>query len=957
MHRKILCIMKKNILSLLLFSLCVLNAQAQSYDNYRSLLRNQNVKISDTNLPIIFIDVNGKMILRDNYILGHMKVIHNGNGQYNYGDTIAHPGQRIDYEGPIAIKYRGNSSFSNSDKKPFQLRTLKSDLLPDDGGEKLKVEILGMGKDNKWMFIAPWADKVMFRDILSFDLARPWMDYSPSVKLCEVILDGTYYGVYGFGERVSKGKHRLNLHDPGADGGDLTGDYHVEIDRSDDPYYTSKHHPWRNLDGDEEWNKTIKYQYKDPENEEWADFPGAKEALHQEIDKMENSFLADNWQDPATGYQRYIDMTSFIDYMLSTEVANNIDGYRLSTNLYKYSETRADNEGIDPRWKMALWDFNIAWGNANYYNGQRTDSWHYTFNQRESGDGEHLPFYWYRMLKDKNFILALKARWKQYREGNYSDTNIMHTVDSLAMTLRIRGAADRNQQAWQIIGRSVWPNPYNGNTFDEELSYLKQWIRKRLAFMDEAIENMQLPDDPKPAVPKNTVPVAVKAGLNADVIVEQLPAQEHANLGIDGGNQHRAFYSTAIRQDGGLPADHTITSVAQGVKYELADYAGNNVVALRSEGESATAEFEPFATSDLYILATSGNGESSVQTVINYTDGTHSTPVTLTIRDWSLRNPDGSEALAGIGNISLSTGSLNSDECHDALYDLHLTVDETKELQSVTFTSTNNSLPTIFAFARQMMPEHNYEPVDVESGWNADVIAETQDVSASVNQTVDDNYVFYAQSAHQNGGLPDSRAIESAATGADYLLSAYDGNNALSLRNQGARGKLTFKELFNTPELMLLGTSANGTSTISVTITYEDGTTEQASPIFINDWYVTDPTGEEAVVNLGRVSQRSGFSWRFSEDLSFALFDIAITADEHKNIRDITVLSNGSSIPTILAVSKKKTDVEPDPINGIFQRSTSSLKGQSSILYNLQGQRVDESYKGITIVKGKKVKR
>ncbi|MBQ4432705.1 MAG: hypothetical protein II894_00935, partial [Bacteroidales bacterium] len=73
--------MKKNILSLLLFSLCVLNAQAQSYDNYRSLLRNQNVKISDTNLPIIFIDVNGKMILRDNYILGHMKVIHNGNGQ------------------------------------------------------------------------------------------------------------------------------------------------------------------------------------------------------------------------------------------------------------------------------------------------------------------------------------------------------------------------------------------------------------------------------------------------------------------------------------------------------------------------------------------------------------------------------------------------------------------------------------------------------------------------------------------------------------------------------------------------------------------------------------------------------------------------------------------------------------------------------------------------------------
>ena len=206
------------------FLLIAVDAYGQQRDNYRSLLSDQHVRITETNLPIIFITVDGQMILRDRYVLGHMKVIHNGDGQLNYGDTIDHPGQHIDYEGPIAIKYRGNSSFDSADKKPYQIRTLKSDLLPDDGGEKQKVSILGMPKDNKWMFIAPWGDKVMFRDILSFELARPWMDFVPTVKLCEVFLDGIYYGVFGFGERVSKGKGRLDLHNPRADEGDPNPD-------------------------------------------------------------------------------------------------------------------------------------------------------------------------------------------------------------------------------------------------------------------------------------------------------------------------------------------------------------------------------------------------------------------------------------------------------------------------------------------------------------------------------------------------------------------------------------------------------------------------------------------------------------------------------------------------------------------------------------------------------------
>lgn len=484
---------------LLLYSwlLTPLAAMAQSeWDNYKPT-NNKYVTLNQTNLPIVFINLRGQRLAgkwEDRYIAAQMKIIQNPEGQLNYGDTLAHPGQQVDYEGWIAIKYRGNSSFDASEKKPYAFRTLETNVLPDDGGKKQKVSILGMGKDNKWAVIAPFSDKVMFRDVLSFDLARPWMDFVPQAKMCEFIIDGTYYGVYAIAERVSNGKQRLNLHDPGDDGGDLTGDYLVEIDRADDPYYPSRFRPWTDFNGSQAYGMVIKYQYKSPEEEDFASLPaGTKVALNNQIHFMEHSFTGADYADPEKGYRKFIDVTSFIDYMLSTEVSKNIDGYRLSTNLYKYSDTRAANEGLDARWKMSLWDFNIAWGNADYYQGGSTEGWHYTFNMRERYDDCQVPFYWYQMLNDSSYVDEMKQRWTAYRHANYSDERIMATVDSLALLLTAGGAAARNQQAWGAIGRYVWPNNYVGNSYQDEVDYLKNWIQGRLAFMDE---NLVLPDAP-----------------------------------------------------------------------------------------------------------------------------------------------------------------------------------------------------------------------------------------------------------------------------------------------------------------------------------------------------------------------------------------------------------------------------------------------------------------------------
>ncbi|MBQ8046532.1 MAG: CotH kinase family protein [Prevotella sp.] len=675
--------------------LCSLSAHAQRWDNYRNSMANQNVQLDETNLPIVFIEVDGRTIQRDSYVLGRMKIVDNGPESLNYGDTIARPDQHIDYEGWIAIKYRGNSSFTGY-KNPYTFRTLETSLLPDEGGAKQKVKILGMGKDNKWIFIAPWSDKTMFRDILSFELARPWMDYVPTVKLCEVILDGYYYGVYGIGERASKGKHRLNLHDIGSDEGDLSGDIQVEIDRPDQDYYASRYRPWRNSTGTEKSGYRICYQYKSPDGDDFLAMNNygiaEKNAVQRQINTMEAAFASDNYTDSLTGYHHYIDETSFIDYMISTEVSNNIDGYRLSTNLYKYSDTRARNEDLDPRWKMSIWDYNLAWGNANYNNGQFTDTWHYNFNS-SFGDEQQVPFYWYKLMADPDFTEALHQRWKLYREGNHSDRRFQETVDSLSTLVTSHGAQQRNQQAWNIIGREVWPNPYVGRSYKEEVDYLKEWAATRMSFLDKHW---------LPKVKKNTTPVMTTSGMNADVIVEGLPASQYSTASIDA---NRAFYAKTLKSEGGLPGTRLVTSEAEGITYRLEPYSTYNAVILRQNQQSQEITFTPFATNRLYVLATSANGMSVVDFVIHYSDGTDSDIQSLEIRDFSVPNPLGTEALTALGNINTATDAYNSGTCHSAMFDLELEAEPERYITSLTVTARNTAYATLFAFAREVVQQ------------------------------------------------------------------------------------------------------------------------------------------------------------------------------------------------------------------------------------------------------------
>lgn len=671
--------MKKNLLPQIILGIFMASAAlpaAGADTNPNNFRPSRNVTFTETTLPLVFINVNGQTIERENRVLATMKIIDNKDG-HNYLDTVAHANQTVDWKGPVAIKYRGNTSFTGSDKKPFSIKTLTA---ADLTAKKAKVSIMGMGKDNDWAMLAPWEDMSYMRDVLTMELARGGSSFAPHMKYCEVVLDGYYYGIYIMSERATKGKKRLNLDDPTAD--DLTGDFHVEIDRKDEEhYYVSKHHPVSS-NGVEYTNRTVAYQYKEPEYDDFADLPdGVEEAIGNAIEQMESSFTTSDYTGE-NGYRKYIDVQSFIDYQIAQEFSNNVDAYRLSTPLYKYSETHAAELGTDAKWKTALWDFNIAYGTANYYDAANVQSWRYKSNDlMASADQQLVPFFWYKLMKDPAYVQELRQRWTERREENYSEYFITSKIDSLAAVLQESGALDRDNKAWN----------YHFGTFTTKVNTLKTFVTNRLAFIDKTWKI-------KTPVSGDQKALVVSSGFNADVIAEAKPSASYVTGTID--KTGYTFYTTAIQESGALAGDDRTVTSAEGITYELADYTANNALTMTSTADYTLELNDRLQGKTLYCLAVSADGKSVVTVTPNYTDGTTGTATSATIPDWYGQTEDADDAVNSLGRILTKSSYYGRTDAIDSevycLYEITVPLDKEKTLSSISFSKTSGR-PSILA--------------------------------------------------------------------------------------------------------------------------------------------------------------------------------------------------------------------------------------------------------------------
>lgn len=425
----------------------------------------QTLNLNSSNLPIIVIDTHGQQIPDDPKITADMGIIDNGSGNRNRVDDPFN-----DFYGLIGIEIRGSSS-QMFPKKQYGVE------VRDSTGNDLNASLLGMPAESDWVLYAPYDDKSLIRDALAYKLANDLGDYAPRTRYCELILNGEYEGIYVLIEKIKRGKDRVDiskLKDTDLTGDDLTGGYILKIDKTDGnsgPGWVSEYPPLSSLIGQQ-----IYFQYEYPDWDKIA--TEQAQYIRQYISDFEDALAGPDFEDPDEGYQKYIDVDSWIDYFIIEEVTRNVDAYRASTFFYKNKDTH------DPRIHMGpVWDFNEGFGNANYCDAWLTTGFAMDFNKTCPTDLLQVPFWWDRLFQDTSFVRKVGDRWAALREGPLKTDRILTYIDSVSSVLT-KEAEERNFQRWPILNTYVWPNYYVGSDYTSEVAYLEQWIFQRMGWLD-----------------------------------------------------------------------------------------------------------------------------------------------------------------------------------------------------------------------------------------------------------------------------------------------------------------------------------------------------------------------------------------------------------------------------------------------------------------------------------------
>lgn len=420
----------------------------------------QGINFQSSNLPIVKINTGGQAIPDDPKITAHMEIIDNGPGiRNNLSDSAA-------YRGFIGIESRGSSS-QGFPKLSYGVETR------DSAGNNLNVSLLGMPAENDWILNANYTDKTLMRNVITYELSRSMGYYATRNRYCELFLNGAYRGVYIFSEKIKRDNDRLdiaNLTPNDTLGDELTGGYLLKIDKTTG----SSTGGWTTLFSPPNGGPIPSIQYEDPDGNQLL--PVQQQYIKAYCDSFETALQGPAFTNPATGYRNFIELNSWIDYFLLTELSKNVDGYRISTFFYKEKDSDGGKLRLGP-----VWDYDIAWGNADYYGGDNPAGYAYQFPSNT--DGNQVPFWWSRLNQDPFFRNAARCRWNQLRSNLLSTANLHAWIDSLAFYLD--EGQTRNFQQWPILGVYVWPNPSPiPPDYPGVIQELKNWISNRAAWMD-----------------------------------------------------------------------------------------------------------------------------------------------------------------------------------------------------------------------------------------------------------------------------------------------------------------------------------------------------------------------------------------------------------------------------------------------------------------------------------------
>ncbi|MEF3353650.1 CotH kinase family protein [Paenibacillus sp. GYB006] len=419
----------------------------------------------DHNLPVVIIDTDGQNIetISDSSINEKTDRYNVDFSLYDVnsdGTTCMDPQTKPAIKEKVEIGIRGQSSRINP-KKQFSLK-----FMNETGGEK-DVSLLNMPKDNEWVLNGVSADSSLIRNHLAYQVSGEIMAFAPETRFVEVYIlddqtneinDVSYRGVYMLMEKITRSSDRVNITKTDERYTDTSFIIARDKIKVGEPVIDSL---WSSVltdqivsaDGTVKKRSRLTYVY--PGKARITD--NQKQIIDDYINDFELTLYSRDFTNKRSGYRKYIDVKSFVDYAIINDFFNNVDGGDVSTYFYRDIGGRLHAGPV--------WDFDLTLGlpeNSPYSSAEGFKMFNTT---------------WFdQLFKDPYFVDTYIERYQFLRKNVLSEEYLYDLIDRAVEELG--DAIQRNHAKW------------NGTTsqaeeYEKEIQQMKDYIAKRASWIDQ----------------------------------------------------------------------------------------------------------------------------------------------------------------------------------------------------------------------------------------------------------------------------------------------------------------------------------------------------------------------------------------------------------------------------------------------------------------------------------------
>ena len=302
------------------------------------------------------------------------------------------------------------------------------------------VSLLNMPSHKDWKLMPNVNDITMLHNQTAFSMSRmSSLDYTPRFQYVDLMFNGRYSGTYMLGESLSASTSRVDV---GSDGFILS----IGSTTTGSVFTTPRlEKPVTILSPSSQTVAVINY-------------------ITNVVREAENVLFSSNFKNASTGWQKYMDINSFVEWYLINEIAKNEKGAFWSNCIMNYK--RGDKLKMGP-----VWDFETAFGNAG-----KTSSVGFVIRNVN----------WYeRLFQDPVFVAKVKERF-DYFYNNQAD--ILNSINENAQHLKY--AIQEDNTKWDTF------EAYNSSDLDTWVLYqghvssMKSWLTERMKWLKQQFDAM-----------------------------------------------------------------------------------------------------------------------------------------------------------------------------------------------------------------------------------------------------------------------------------------------------------------------------------------------------------------------------------------------------------------------------------------------------------------------------------